>query len=368
MGNRWWAVLFGVMMTLCGGLFIYAPIVGWWMPRGESTHAAEVDFLFYVILYVTGFFFILTEALLVIFMFKYAGRPEGSPPAERTGFEKAMAGLLSPVTRYLNSPHRVELAWTVVPAVILLYIAFAQVGAWARIKYYSHAPELSVANRKTQLETDGIVKVPIQVGVSARQFEWRVRYPSVKRMEDWLSFKNQTNEKELAKIAADHRSFAKNPQADDIHTVNTIHIFGDWYTRETKGGRTVYTPAAKGTTNAVWKADPALVQLTTIDVLHSFNIPSLRVKQDALPGKTIAVWFTPLRWNTNKNDNGRWEDGYNPRTNRWGDEEFTWEIPCAELCGWGHYRMIGKLFVHETQQDYLDWLKDTQEKEEAHSR
>lgn len=367
MGNRWWAVLFGIVMFLCGALFIYAPLVGWWMPTGESAHAASVDFLFYIILYVTGFFFVLTEALLVIFMFKYVGQSEATLQREPTALDKATNRILGPVKRYINSPHRLELAWTVVPAVILLYIAFAQVGAWARIKYYSQMPQLeaSEAYRQEQLQEKGIINVPIQVAVSARQFEWRMRYPSVKRMEEWLSFKTEKDQEKLKAIVKDHKSFARIPQADDIHTVNTLHIFGDYYKRDSKG---LYSPCKRDDVGAEWKADPALVQLTTIDVLHSFNIPNLRVKQDALPGKTIAVWFTPLRWNTAKNKDGRWEDGFNPITREWGDDAFTWDIACAELCGWGHYRMIGRLMVHETQQDYLEWLTETRANEEAHSR
>jgi len=380
-GNRWWAVLFGGMMFLCGALFVVAPIVGWWMPRGDSTHAAAVDFLFYIILYVTGFFFILTEALLVIFMFRYASRPDGAlPTAEPTAFDRTSSKLLGPLTRYINSPHRVELAWTIVPAVILLYIAFAQVGAWAKIKYYSQMPQLSKSS------------IPLQVGVSARQFEWRMRYPSHETTRTWLLYnatpaelsaqleslpslgRYDTNkdgafdEDELKafrkQIDAEHRAFARTPQADEVHIANDLHIHGDYYVK--KGEHDV--PATKDDVGAYWKADRVLVQLSTLDVIHSFNIPNMRVKQDALPGKTIAVWFAPTIWNTKKQVTGRWEDGFSPLTGKPGDNGFIWDIPCAELCGWGHYRMIGRLYVHETQQDYLAWLKEAEEQGNAHSR
>jgi len=373
-------VLFGGMMVLCGGLFVVAPIVGWWMPRGVSTHAASVDFLFYIILYVTGFFFVLTETLLVIFMYKYAARPDGVQPAEPSALDRATNKVLSPVKRYLNSPHRVEMAWTIVPAVILLYIAFAQVGVWAKVKYYSQMPQLSKSS------------IPLQVGVSARQFEWRMRYPSHETTRTWLLY-NATpaelgeqlatlpslkaydkngdgafDEEEVKafrkQIDAEHKAFARTPQSDEVHIANDLHIHGDYYIK--KGNQDVL--AAKGDSGAYWKADRILVQLSTLDVIHSFNIPNMRVKQDALPGKTIAVWFAPTVWNAKKNENGRWEDGYNPMTGRQGDSGFIWDIPCAELCGWGHYRMIGRLYVHETQQDYLEWLKDAEVKENAHSR
>jgi cytochrome c oxidase subunit II len=67
---------------------------------------------------------------------------------------------------------------------------------------------------------------------------------------------------------------------------------------------------------------PVHVHLTAEDVIHSFFVPEFRVKQDAVPGMQIPTWFEATRTG-----------------------EFT--IGCAELCGLGHYRMRGTLFVHD---------------------
>src|SRR5947208_1219705 len=123
-------------MLFCLGNFIIAPLAGWWLPPGMSTHSGDVDFLFYVILYITGFFFILTEAVLVVFMFKYAGHPgpaKAAPPNTRPNIFQKMFP-------FITNQHRVEMAWTVVPAIILLYIAFAQVPTWLNIKDRSKTP------------------------------------------------------------------------------------------------------------------------------------------------------------------------------------------------------------------------------------
>src|SRR5512141_1283933 len=77
------------------------------------------------------------------------------------------------------------------------------------------------------------------------------------------------------------------------------------------------------------------VQLSSKDVIHSFFLPNLRLKQDAVPGMTIPVWFQVV------NADGK-EHGY--------------ELMCAELCGWGHYRMKGWLTVHPTVADFDAWL------------
>src|SRR5207245_28946 len=71
------------------------------------------------------------------------------------------------------------------------------------------------------------------------------------------------------------------------------------------------------------------VLLKSRDVIHSFFIPSARFKQDAVPGHSIPTWFKITR--TGK-----------------------YEIPCAELCGFGHSGMRGWLYV-QTPEDYEAW-------------
>ena len=74
------------------------------------------------------------------------------------------------------------------------------------------------------------------------------------------------------------------------------------------------------------------IRLTSIDVIHSFFVPNLRLKQDALPNRFINVWFEAIK-------------------------PGTYEIPCAELCGFQHSGMIGYLNVH-TQEDYDAWVAE----------
>jgi cytochrome c oxidase subunit 2 len=79
---------------------------------------------------------------------------------------------------------------------------------------------------------------------------------------------------------------------------------------------------------------PILVHLSSLDVIHSFGLVEMRVKQDAVPGLDIPVWFIP---------------------NKIGE----FEIACSQLCGLGHYRMRG--FIHvKSQADYDAWLKEQQ--------
>jgi len=75
---------------------------------------------------------------------------------------------------------------------------------------------------------------------------------------------------------------------------------------------------------------PVVIQLSSKDVIHSFGIPAMRVKQDAIPGLLSPVWFTPT-------ETGRFD------------------IACSQLCGLGHYRMRGILAV-EPEQEFEAFL------------
>lgn len=65
---------------------------------------------------------------------------------------------------------------------------------------------------------------------------------------------------------------------------------------------------------------PVIVQLSSKDVIHGFSLPEMRIKQDAIPGMMIPVWFYPT--------------AATPAGVRW-------EINCSQLCGMGHFRMRG---------------------------
>ncbi len=74
-------------------------------------------------------------------------------------------------------------------------------------------------------------------------------------------------------------------------------------------------------------------------MLHSFFLPNLRVKQDAVPGMKIPVWFRAT-------------------------ETGTFDLVCAELCGWGHYKMKGRLTV-ESREDFDEWLENKYQEQTA---
>jgi cytochrome c oxidase subunit II len=117
-----------------------------------------------------------------------------------------------------------------------------------------------------------------ELQVTAKQFNWEVVYPGADRQFD---------------------------TSDDVKFDNDLHV-----------------PVNK----------VVRVHLGSRDVIHSFFLPNLRLKQDAVPGRTILVWFEATK-------------------------PGKYELPCAELCGFGHSGMKGWLYV-DTPEEYAKWAAE----------
>ena len=109
-----------------------------WLPEGVSSYSGRIDLMFYVILAITGVAFIVTEALLFYFSWRY----------------RSCDGVRA---RYTHGNSRLEVIWTVVPAVMLVFLGLASRKVWDEIK--GHIPP-----------TDQ------EIVVLASQFDWEVRY------------------------------------------------------------------------------------------------------------------------------------------------------------------------------------------------
>jgi len=153
------------------------------------------------------------------------------------------------------------------------------------------------------------------VRVIGEQFAWNIHYPGP---DGVFGRTNPTLiDVETNPIGLDDEDPAA---ADDITTINQLHVPVD---------------------------RPVLIELTSKDVIHSFWLPEMRVKQDAVPGLVFPVWFQP----TKTTEAMRQETG---------EEAFQFEIACAQLCGLGHYRMRGFLTV-DTRADFDRWMAEQEQ-------
>jgi cytochrome c oxidase subunit 2 len=158
----------------------------------------------------------------------------------------------------------------------------------------------------------------VQIRVVGQQFAWNFHYPG----PDGVFGRSSVNLVDEAEnpIGLDRKdSFAK----DDVFTVNQLHI-------------PVNTPIN--------------ISLSTKDVIHNFKLPELRVSQDAIPGMEIPVWFEATMTSEEflKTTVGSKREGKG------------FQIACAQLCGLGHYRMMGYMTVHDNE-GYADWKAEQQE-------
>lgn len=142
---------------------------------------------------------------------------------------------------------------------------------------------------------------PVEVRVVAEQFAWNVHYPGPDGKFGRADVKLVTSTNPLGLDPTDPNG------KDDITTLNQLHLLVN---------------------------RPAVIHITSKDVIHSFKLPVMRTEQDAIPGMDVPIHFTPIK----SNDNGD-----------------RWEIACAQLCGLGHYRMRGQLFIH-TPDEFKKWM------------
>ncbi len=194
-------------------------------------------------------------------------------------------GSAKEVTHRLASPTS-ERKWSLIPIVLMTLIAEGGVfvlglPVWAKFYAAAAPPEAIV------------------VEVTAEQFAWNIRYPGQdgrfgRTAPELMSLENPLG-------------LDKNDPAarDDLVLLNEL-----------------YLPVKR----------PARVRLRSKDTLHSFFLPNHRVKQDAVPGMTIDIWFVPTQVG-------------------------TFEIACAELCGFGHFQMRGLLRVLPAE-EFEKWRKE----------
>jgi len=155
-------------------------------------------------------------------------------------------------------------------------------------------------------------KEALVVQVTAEQFAWNIHYAGPDGVFGRTDLK-------LLDLQSNPLGLDRNDPAakDDVTTLNQL-----------------YLPANR----------PIIVKLRSKDVIHSFGVPEFRVKQDAVPGLTIPIWFVPNVTTAEMRS-------------RLGKPEFQYEIACAQLCGLGHARMRGFVTV-TTGEEFQKWLDE----------
>ncbi|MBI4719498.1 MAG: hypothetical protein HY763_17010 [Planctomycetes bacterium] len=173
-----------------------------------------------------------------------------------------------------------EIAVAIIEAVLLLGFS---VPIWASVK--------------NDLPTEA--QNPLRVRVLAEQFAWNFHYPG--------------KDGKFGRTAPQFVNTASNPVGLDRSDANAKDdiVSGE-----------MHLPVDR----------PVICDISSKDVIHSFAVPVLRVKQDAIPGMRIPVWFQATKTG-------------------------SYEIACAQLCGNNHYSMRAVMVV-EPKDRFDHWLEE----------
>jgi cytochrome c oxidase subunit 2 len=244
------------------------------MPEPAAAHAKGIDDL---IGYVHLLMLVLFIGWLAYYCYAlYRFNRKANPKADYVGVK-------SGVSTYL------EVGVAVIEAVLLIGLA---IPLWARA-----VDEFPVATGDP--ETD-----PIEVRIMGQQFKWNAHFsgPDGEFGEQDIQFANATNPFGL--------DFSSESGQDDVTSLM---------------GEPFKLPVGR----------PAICRISSMDVIHSFKIPAMRVTQDAIPGMTIPAHFTPTKTG-------------------------TYVIICAQLCGQGHALMKGEFDV-VTPEEWAEWYAEKSE-------
>jgi cytochrome c oxidase subunit 2 len=272
------ALLLWAIATISTLLFVFRV---WWLPELASEPMRVIDDQFNLTIIVVGVAFFLAQVGLGWAIWRYRAR----------GNERAA---------YWHESPKLEATWTVVTAVVFIGLGLRGNVVWSDLRR-SEAPAGA-----------------LQVEVTGQQFAWNFRY------------------------SGPDGTFGKtDPRAYDDAANNPIGLLNETGVRKLRRLGVKDVPVDPTTrddmvvaTMAVPVNRPVQVLLRSKDVTHAFFIPNMRVKQDAVPGLTIPLNFTPTKTG-------------------------EYEIACAELCGMTHYRMKSKLQVL-TEPEFEKWLKERQ--------
>ncbi len=174
----------------------------------------------------------------------------------------------------------VEFTWTLLPTILFAGLGLYSDEMWKVMKYPSRVPTPDV-----------------EIDVVGQTYAWSARYPG---SDGILGNRG-------AKYRSNTNLFGIDPS--DPHGKDDIVLTGEFN-----------LPINKN----------VVVHLSSVDVLHSYFLPNFRIKQDAVPGAWIDVWFN-------------------------GTKAGKYELACAELCGGGHYGMRGVVNM-QSESDFNKWI------------
>ncbi|MBS1597019.1 MAG: cytochrome c oxidase subunit II [Bacteroidetes bacterium] len=240
--------------------------------ESASDHGEKIDTMLHITLLITGIVFVITQILLFWFAYKYQYSEKRKP-------------------YYFPHNNKLELIWTVIPAIALTVLVGFGLLYWFRI-------------------TGDAPKDALQVEVTGKQFNWIFRYPGKDNIFGKKFYQNISDktDNQLGLLWDDPATH------DDIVTNTTMYLIVN---------------------------KPVKLIINSRDVIHDVGLVHFRMKMDAVPGTPTTMWFTP-KYTTDE------------MRKKLNDPEFDYELSCDQMCGKGHFSMKGIVKV-VTQSEFILW-------------
>jgi cytochrome c oxidase subunit 2 len=286
MGKMMLLLLIALFASVIWQLVSYGPLL---LPEAASIHGVKLDFLFNFNMVILFAVFTLTHILLFWFAYKYYGRKNAQ-------------------VVFFPHSNKLEMIWTVIPAIVLTVIVVFGIKTWNTITAEA-SPESMI------------------VELYAKQFDWTARYAGKDNVLGASNYRLITSTNDLGMDSTSKEG------ADDIIVKNEIHL-----------------PIGK----------EVEFKFHSRDVIHSAYFPHFRAQMNCVPGMTTMLHFTPTITTAEMRTKPhvielmrginlvRAERGEKP-------EEFNYILLCNKICGNSHYNMQMTIIV-ESEEDYKKWL------------
>lgn len=262
-----------LVVGLVGVYYCNEKLKGKILGAPASDHGVLIDRMLYITLAITFVVFIITQICLFWFAYKY----------QESDKRKAY---------YYPHNNKLEVIWTVVPAIALTVLVGFGIFYWFKIT--GEAPKNAMI-----------------VEVTGKQFGWEFRYPG----KDGVLGKKYYKNIDLAKNNPLGQLWDDPANHDDIWMEQEMHLVVN---------------------------KPVKLIIGAKDVIHDVGLPHFRMKMDAVPGTPTTMWFTPTKTTKQMREET-------------GNPNFVFEIACDQMCGKGHTGMRGVVVV-ETQEEFDMWL------------
>jgi len=263
-----------LIIGLIGVYYCNVRLKGKILGESASVQGVDIDRMMWITFALTGVVFIITQIALFWFAYKY----------QASDTRKAY---------YYPHNNKLELIWTVIPAIALTVLVGFGLFYWYKIT--GNAPK------------DAKV-----VEITGSQFKWEFRYPGNDGILGKKYFKNIDPAKnnpmgQLWDDPANH---------DDVYS----------------SGEPMHLVVNK----------PVKLVIGSKDVIHDVGLAHFRMKMDAVPGTPTTLWFTPRFTSKQMKE-------------KTGNPDFVYEISCDQMCGKGHWSMRGEIIV-ESQEEFDAWM------------